>query len=201
MLTVLDRPATDSIVSLEIMKQHLRVDHNDEDTIIRLYRDAAIAFLEQHTTLVGAPTLFQETFDSWDCFGESSSLSRAPVRDVVEVSYLDDDDMSVIIDESNYYVIQSPEGAKIYFIQDYSVPTVSDRMFPITVIYNSGFDLGEESGTGDVPHLHRPLQFDQAILLLAGHWYQNRETVNVGNIVNNLPFAFDAIAHQLRIFR
>ncbi|MGP3699196.1 head-tail connector protein [Rhodobacter sp. NSM] len=38
----------------------------------------------------------------------------------------------------------------------------------------------------------------QAILMLAGHWYENREAVNVGNITSELPLAVAALVSQLR---
>lgn len=200
MLIVLDRP-NDEIVSLEILKQHIKVEHTADDTLIRLYRDAAITFLEEHTTRVGGPTLFEQRFNNWDCFGENASLLRAPVRDVISVSYLNEDDELVEVAEADWYWRSTPDGAKVYFVDDYDLPDLSTLSEPVRIIFQAGYDVGDESGTGDNPDLKRPSTFDQAILLLVGHWYQNRETVNIGNIVNNLPFAFDAIAHQLRVFR
>lgn len=201
MLLVLDRPDLDTIISIDLVKQHLRVEHAAEDDLIKLYRDAAMEFLEEHTTLVGGPTLFEESFDAWNCFGDSSSLSRAPVREIVSVQYLDEDDALQAISDADWYFKRSVEGGKVYFIDDFDLPDLSTQKLPIRIQYQAGFDIGDESGTGDDPSLRRPRRFDQAVFLLCGHWYQNRETVNIGNIVNNLPLAFDSIAHQLRVFR
>jgi uncharacterized phiE125 gp8 family phage protein len=38
-----------------------------------------------------------------------------------------------------------------------------------------------------------PESVKRAVLLLVGHLYENREAVNVGNIVNTLPFTVDAL--------
>lgn len=38
----------------------------------------------------------------------------------------------------------------------------------------------------------------QGLLMLVGYWYENRETVNIGNIVNELPMAASAIFDMYR---
>ncbi len=203
MLIVLNRDYAGSVIPLSIAKQHCRIDHSDEDVILQLFLDAAIEYLEEHTTLVGGPTLFEERHDSWDCMTARTYLSRKPIRDVVSISYLDEDDNLVAIADADWNWEVSPDGAFVYFGDGYSFPELSVNAGAVRIVYTAGFDLSDtgESGTGDNPDLRRPMRFTQAALLLTGHWYANRETVNVGNIVNNLPFAFDALSHQLRVFR
>jgi uncharacterized phiE125 gp8 family phage protein len=40
----------------------------------------------------------------------------------------------------------------------------------------------------------------QAMRLLVGHWYENREAVNVGNIVNAYPMAVSMLLADYRAF-
>ncbi len=37
-----------------------------------------------------------------------------------------------------------------------------------------------------------------ALMLLVGHWYENREPVNIGNIVSALPFGFESLLEPYR---
>ena len=37
-----------------------------------------------------------------------------------------------------------------------------------------------------------------ALMLLVGHWYENREVVNIGNITTVLPFGFKALLEPYR---
>ena len=37
-----------------------------------------------------------------------------------------------------------------------------------------------------------------ALMLLVGHWFENREPVNVGNIVTTLPFGFESLLQPYR---
>lgn len=39
-----------------------------------------------------------------------------------------------------------------------------------------------------------------AMLLLIGHWYANREAVNIGNITTAVPFAVEALLQPYRIY-
>lgn len=39
-----------------------------------------------------------------------------------------------------------------------------------------------------------------AMLLLIGHWYANREAVNIGNITSEIPFAVEALLQPYRIY-
>lgn len=43
-----------------------------------------------------------------------------------------------------------------------------------------------------------PPQLEQAILLLVSHWYKHREAVNVGNIINDVPFGVEALCWPYR---
>lgn len=38
-----------------------------------------------------------------------------------------------------------------------------------------------------------------ALLLLVGHWYENREQVNVGNVVTSFPFGFESLLEPYRL--
>jgi uncharacterized phiE125 gp8 family phage protein len=57
----------------------------------------------------------------------------------------------------------------------------------LEVTYTAGYAAGEE-----------PQALLQAMLLLIGHWYGTRETVNIGNIVTEVPFAVTALCDQYR---
>ncbi|WP_374446964.1 head-tail connector protein [Providencia sp.] len=39
-----------------------------------------------------------------------------------------------------------------------------------------------------------------AMLLLIGQWYENREATNIGNITSTLPFATEALLQPYRIY-
>lgn len=38
------------------------------------------------------------------------------------------------------------------------------------------------------------------MLLLIGHWYEHREAVNVGNIINTMPLSVEALLMPYRVW-
>lgn len=59
-----------------------------------------------------------------------------------------------------------------------------------------GFSLG------DTDHFPggAPADVEQAILMLAAHWYENREATVVGVTAQSLPFGFDEIIREHRTY-
>ncbi|MCB1511524.1 MAG: head-tail connector protein [Hyphomicrobiaceae bacterium] len=57
-----------------------------------------------------------------------------------------------------------------------------------------GFDLddAEEFPSG------RPADLDQAVKMLAAHWYENREGTMVGQTVMDIPFAVEEVIRNYR---
>ncbi len=64
-------------------------------------------------------------------------------------------------------------------------PSIAATAEAVRVQYDSGFD--------DIP-----LACKQAVLLLVGHWFANREAVTVGNIVSNVPLTVEALLSPFR---
>jgi uncharacterized phiE125 gp8 family phage protein len=86
---------------------------------------------------------------------------------------------------SDYIVVADTEPGIITLARDKTWPTPTLRtVAPIRVRYVAGYGATAASV---------PSRYKQAILLLVGHWYENREAVNIGNIVNTLPLAVDAL--------
>jgi len=53
--------------------------------------------------------------------------------------------------------------------------------------------IGVDTTTAPVP-----APVEQAMLLLIGHWFENREAVNVGNIITSFPLGVDRLVAPYR---
>ncbi|HEJ8017757.1 TPA: phage gp6-like head-tail connector protein [Serratia marcescens] len=71
------------------------------------------------------------------------------------------------------------------------------EMYTRRTLYASESDPGYDA---DEDHLLLEDDVRTAMLLLIGHWYANRETVNIGNITSELPFATQALLQPYRIY-
>ncbi|ELY3757257.1 phage gp6-like head-tail connector protein [Cronobacter sakazakii] len=64
-------------------------------------------------------------------------------------------------------------------------------------LYDSPEDLGYLS---DPDHMLYSADIEMAMLMLIGHWYANREAVNVGNVTSALAFSTEALLQPYRVY-
>jgi uncharacterized phiE125 gp8 family phage protein len=111
-------------------------------------------------------------------------LTRAPLQSVTHLKYTDKDGVITTWGGSNYIVDKTSFVPKLVLGYGLSWPSV--QLGPVNAIeieYVAGYGTA-----ADVPQMIK-----QAILLLVSHWYENREPVNIGNIVNKIPFAVESL--------
>lgn len=157
-------------VSLELAKQQCRVvdADTDFDDLIESYIPAAREYVEKETGCI----LVQRTVsERRDCFGSYVELSYRPVVSVDDVGYLDADGTAQTY--ADFVAQADRDPARVYPAIGGQFPTLS-AYGGVTVTYTAGFVAGEE-----------PPSLIQAMLLLIGHWFANREAVNIGTEVPN----------------
>ncbi|EOV9595182.1 head-tail connector protein [Cronobacter dublinensis] len=63
------------------------------------------------------------------------------------------------------------------------------------------YDSPEDPGyLSDPDHLLYSDDIEMAMLMLIGHWYANREVVNVGNVTSALAFSTEALLQPYRVY-
>ncbi len=177
-LRLLEGPDGD-VVSLAEAKAHLRVDGSDENALIEGLIAAATSHLDGAPGVLGRCLLEQRWAVSWDEFDDVLNVPLAPVLSIDAVHYVDGDGVSRTLDDVAYSVLLVG-GARIH---SDNWPATARRPGAVTVEFTAGY--------GDAADVPQPIK--QAILLLVGHWYANREAVNVGNMVTPLPMAVEAL--------
>ncbi|MEM7619771.1 MAG: head-tail connector protein [Pseudomonadota bacterium] len=176
-------PATTPI-SLSEAKAHLRVLHSDEDTLITSLITAAVSYLDGRHGILGRSLITQ----SWEyrihCFPyhQVIKIPLPPLRSVVSVTYIDDNGIEQTLSPSQYVVDTSDLVGKIYSAYDITWPTTRDEPYAVRIAFTSGFGVA-----ADVP---APIK--QALLLLIGHFYLNREAVNEKTL-KAAPMAVEAL--------
>lgn len=188
-------------------KQHLNVDTDDDDQIIERYIRAAIGFVQRRTAKALAPTTYLYTTDNWPIteydggWYRGIELPLSPVRSVVSVHYLDEDDAEIQVEEADYSTIITAEGALILFQDTWSVPSsFSQRPDSVRVVFEAGYDDPATSGSGDDPNLHLPAEAELLVLMLTAHWYQNREAVSPESL-QAVEISADALLAALKSYR
>lgn len=138
-------------VDLTLAKQHLRVEHSDEDDLITSYLNAAKEWVEAYT---GKLLTSQSVEQVEACFPTFIELLSGPVSAVTEVAYTDSDDAPATLGGTRLV------GKRLY-APETGWPSIAEHT-PITITYTAGFSTV-------------PVKLDQATLLLVGEYYLNRE--------------------------
>lgn len=165
----------DSIIPLADAKLHLRVTHSDEDALIGSLRDAAIGHVERVSGVALAEGDWLWTMRS---FPARVDLPMAPATAVGDATYYDSDG------EEQTYADARLVGQSVFPAVNGSWPTAYDYA---GVEFTAGL-----SSPDDAPELIA------AAKLILGHLYENREAVNVGNIVTEMPLGAQALIDTYR---
>lgn len=169
MLTIITPPAVEPVTLMEA-KSHVRVEIADDDNLITALITTARESIERE---IGRSMMTQTLRETVDGGRETIRLERAPVQAVTSVT-LTDSNGTVSTIQPNQYV--EADGAMKYL---YGPWPIGRGFQAIQVDYLAGYG----DAANDVPN---PLK--QAVLMLIGHFYENREAINIGNIVTELPF-------------
>lgn len=157
---------TEEPVQLEEQKLHLRIDTADDDRYINLCLVAARQWVEGQTKRGLLTQTWDYTIDNgwpWSRGRHRIDLPLNPVASVTSINYVDTNGASQLLASSEYTVAARTHGS--YIVEAYDVEWPDVRCVPdaITVRF--------VAGESDVP-----AELHQAIMILAGHYYENRET-------------------------
>jgi uncharacterized phiE125 gp8 family phage protein len=181
-------PPTSEPVSLAEARAHLRETGTEEDGLIAGYLLAAREFAETHT----GRALMAQTWDQTeDALGDGIRLRKTPVALVTSVQYLDADGVEQMLASDQYRVVRRAAGETV-IVPAFGVvwPATQAVEGAVTVRYVAGYG----TGPGVLPEAIR-----QAILLLVGHWFANREAVNAGAAPSELPMGVEALLFPHRV--
>lgn len=184
MTTRLER-IVEQAVDLAAAKLHLRVDHADEDALITALIAAATDMAGQHTGRSIAKCAWVLRLDAFPPAG--LRLLWPPVLTVDEVEYLDADGVAQTLPGASYIVDAHREPARLVTVSGQAWPAIALVPNAVTVRYTAGYGA-------DCPESIRLW-----ILLQVGYWFRNRESINVGNIVNALPYV-DGLLDRYRVW-
>lgn len=162
-------PSATPVSSTEA-KLHCRVDHSTEDAIFTRLIEVARRQCEQISGWAYITRTYTAQLDCWPR-GGCIELLYPPLQSVTSIKYFDEDGMEHTFASSNYIVDTHSTPGRIVLAKDATWP--DENLRPggaITITFVAGF--GDEAS--DVPD-----QYKQAMLLLIGHLYENRESVVV----------------------
>ena len=179
-LKVVTPPAVFPVTIAEA-KAQCRIDIDDENDLIYDFIGAATERVQLAARRTLMTTVYDLFFDAWPRF--PISLSLPPVASVTGIYYTEEDAAEATWAATNYAVNTNSEPARIVYKRNASTP--SGTLEPVNAV-RIRYTAGYGSTTSDVPDRYR-----QAIRMLIGHYYENREALLVaqGLSMSELPLA------------
>jgi uncharacterized phiE125 gp8 family phage protein len=179
-------PASEPLTLAEA-KAHLRLTHNLEDAYVNALIQLAREKFEKDTGRAVIETTFELYLDSlaWNKeFNADILLYKCPVIYVTSVHVLATDDATEYtpIDNTEYKTDVIGEPGRIRFPNGI---TYGDTENAIKVTYKAGYSSV-------------PAQVKEAMLILIGHFYENRQSVVTGTQVNSVPMTYEFLVDQFK---
>jgi len=175
-LTLLS-PAAGEPISLQDLKDHLRITHNDEDVAINGYLVAAVRAIEARASLA---MLTQGWRFALDCVPEVTVF--LPIAPAVSI------DAVMIIDRDG---VPQPAAPETYEFAAGSPGRLRRAApWPRPGVGVAGVQIDFTAGYADAASVPEPLK--QAVQILAAHFYERREALSETRLYG-VPQSIDAL--------
>ena len=179
-------------ISLADAKLHLRVDVDTDDDLI----NAIIKAARQRLEIDARVALITQTLEMrLDCFpvdGDDILLLRPPLQSVTSIKYVDTDGVEQTWSSDDYAADIYSTPARIRPAYGEVYPTARSVNNAVTIRYTAGYGDAATAVPDDLL---------QALKLLIGHFYENREDVITGTIASKLPNAYKWLVAPHQGFR
>lgn len=170
------------------LKTRLRIDHADEDALLAGYLAGAVARIDGPKG-IGWGMMTQTWRLTLDAFPSGSIvLPGAPIKSVSSVSYVNLEGATQTMDLADHRLDAGGEPARLAPAFQTSWPAAQAVIGAVSIDYVVG-----EADAADVP-----ADLVDAVALLVGHRYENREAAAIGVMVMKLPFSVESIVNEYR---
>lgn len=179
---------TELPLTMEELKSHLRVEDDEEDALISIINGAATDIAEEFTRR----RFITQTWDLvLDYFPAFIRVPFPKLQSVTHVKYYDTQSALSTLDSSQYIVYTDDTPGRISTAQDVAWPSIaSGRLDNVSVRFICGYGAATA-----VPKIIK-----QAIMLIAGDLFENRQNSNP-NQMYNIPMTAEHLLWPHRDLR
>lgn len=190
MRPVLVTAPTKPVLTMEEVKDNLRIAHDDDHTLLSGLVAAVTSYLDGPFGILRNCLLDQV----WEVSAKGwrdIRLGLGNVQSIDLVKYWPEDGgAQVTLDPSAYRIDDASHGSILVLTED--VPAVAARRDAVTAHFKAGY--------GDKPE-KVPMAVRQAMHLLVGHYYKHSEAVITGTRPTELPMGVQALIAPYRFLR
>ncbi|MCH9839285.1 head-tail connector protein [bacterium] len=192
--TLVTAPLVEPVTVAEA-KNHVRVDTDDDDALLRRLIEAGRLEAEAYTRRSFITTTWRLDLDGWPC-GRVIHIPNPPLLAVTSVKYDDPAGDEQTLDPASY-TVDAPVGpraerGRVVLASGTSWPTTGYEPNSVRVEYTAGYGTDPT----DVPDGLR-----HAILLMVGELYERRAIVTPGVSLAANPLAAERLLNAYRSLR
>ncbi len=182
--------STIEIVTVDDLKDHLKISSTAEDDYLQTVRDACADYLLGVDGVLNRAEGLASYTSYLREFSDEMVVPLAPIGAVSSVVYLDTAGSSAAVSTDVYVTNAVGTPARVERKTAQTWPTsVADRWDAVQINFTAG-SSDAAAAPADVKHL---------IKLMAGHFWQNREPVAVGTIAQKIPATFDLLIEKATV--
>lgn len=184
MQTVIVVTAPEPEIDLDLVKTHLRVDGDDDDTLIEAFIAAAVSHIDGPHGWLRRAIWPQELEVRQDGFCGAIRLPYLPAISVVSIKYVDQDGGEQTVPPQDYVMLG--RGA-IGLAYQATWPTPRGDAECVRIRYEAGFET-------------LPPAIFSAVLLMVGDLYKNRESTGADGVAVQMSTSVQALLGPYRSF-
>jgi uncharacterized phiE125 gp8 family phage protein len=178
-------PVTSPVIPLADVRLHLRLDllggsTHPDDTLITAFIDAARDYVE-HTTQrsIGVQTLEL----ALDAFPDGAIELPLGAASITSITYVDDSDAIITVSGSEYVLDEYSHQSWALFVDSWPEPKYAANVVKVRYVTKSTINSAVKA----------------AMLLLIGHWYENREASNFDKL-QSIPLGVKSLLDTERVY-
>jgi len=136
-------------VSLSEIKDHLRIEHSDHDTMLKSLIQASREYVEQVTSRAIVEQTRVAYFQDWPI--QFFELTGSPLQSVTEVRYTNTDDTTKTFSSDNYAVVTATEPGRVVLAYSQTWPSdvLLHKSYPIEIECVAGYKADETQSPTD----------------------------------------------------
>lgn len=176
-------------ITLAEAKLHLRTPDSADDTLITALITTARQVAEEYTARAFLTQTWELWLDSFGCYDAEIELPLPPLQSVTTLKYKDTSGTLTTLASDQYQIDTAAFPVKLKPAYGITWPSIQRNVYgAVQVRFICGWTSAAEI----------PAPIKAAMLLLIGHYYNNRESVVVGTIAQQVP---DTVNYLLDPYR
>ena len=182
-------PPTASVMTVAEAKARLAIETTEDDSLIQVMINSAEDFCQQYTGRYFLEQTAEYSLDELQIDLKYLEIPSHSATNILLVEYINESNIEVTLSPSLFYI--DYDGMPLRVAPVDSWPTIRKKGFN-----NMTFRVMEGFGptSASVPDA-----IINAVALLVGHQYKNRESVVVGTIAATLPMGVTAFLDKYRV--